>query len=75
MMVKKIIVLSNVFIEISFQISRLQLFEMINELFTDTVVISQHEKLLMKENLNIDKLIAFIMVSISPEYSRCRPVP
>jgi len=29
----------------SFQISCLQLFEMINELFADTVVISHHEKL------------------------------
>jgi|GEM_PF-4426984 len=28
-----------------FQISRLQLFEMINGLFADTVVISHHEKL------------------------------
>jgi len=28
-----------------FQISRLQLFEMMNELFIDTVVISHHEKL------------------------------
>jgi len=31
----------------SFQISRLQLFEMINELFADTVVISHHEELFM----------------------------
>jgi|GEM_PF-3501815 len=31
--------------EKGFQISRLQLFEMINELFADTVVISHHEKL------------------------------
>ena len=29
----------------NFQISRLQPFEMINELFTDTVVICHHEKL------------------------------
>jgi len=29
----------------SFQMSRLQLFEMINELFADTVVICNHEKL------------------------------
>jgi len=29
----------------SFQISRLQLFEMIDELFADTVVICHHEKL------------------------------
>jgi len=29
----------------SFQISRLQLFEMINELFADTMVISHHEEL------------------------------
>jgi len=29
----------------SFQINRLQLFEMINELFFDTVVICHHEKL------------------------------
>jgi len=29
----------------SFQISHLQLFEMINELFSDTVVIGHHEEL------------------------------
>jgi len=32
----------------NFQISRLQLFEMKNELFADTVVISHHEKLFIK---------------------------
>jgi len=31
----------------SFQISRLQLFEMIDELFANTVVICHHEKLFM----------------------------
>jgi len=33
----------------SFQISRLQLFEMINELFVDTVVICHHEELFNPE--------------------------
>ena len=32
----------------NFQITRLQLFEMINELFADTVVICNHEKLFIK---------------------------
>jgi len=33
-----------------FQISRLQLFEMINELFADTVVICNHEKLFARSS-------------------------
>ena len=35
----------------SFQISRLRLFEMINELFADTVVISHHEELFTSPSL------------------------
>jgi len=35
----------------SFQINRLQLFEMIDELFADTVVICHHEKLFMKSSI------------------------
>ena len=36
----------------SFQISRLQLFEMIDELFADTVVICHHEKLFTIASVN-----------------------
>jgi len=35
-----------------FQISRLQLFEMINQLFADTVVIPHHEKLFIYTKVN-----------------------
>jgi len=50
----------------SFQITRLQLFEMIDELFSDTVVICHHEKLF---NISLDRLFKKILrwvLSIKP---------
>ena len=58
----------------SFQISRLQLFEMINELFADIVVISHHEKL--SNNLLVDGEIncrsGFHSRQIEPAHCRVR---
>ena len=52
----------------SFQITRLQLFEMIDELFADTKVISHHEKLFIRKIRFVRNAFAgFMLKNVDPK--------